>query len=297
MIHGLSFDIEEHFQVAAFDCVARRRNWGSFESRVERNTHLILDLLEARGIHATMFVLGWVAERHKGLIHRIVESGHELASHGYAHELITGQTPPVFREDIRRAKAILEDIGGKAILGYRAPTFSITRETEWALPILVEEGHQYDSSIMAFAHDRYGIPGATPIIHTISTESGTIFEVPPSTYKWAGLTIPVAGGGYFRLIPYRLLKRLLQRVESQGHPLIMYLHPWEFDPHQPRMRGSALSKFRHYLNLHKVRGRFTQLLKDFSFGPIDQLLALRSPTVHEAPLLRLEASEAGYHHV
>lgn len=285
MIHGLSFDIEEHFQVTAFDCVARRRNWGSLESRVERNTHLILDLLEARGIYATMFVLGWVAERHKSLIRRIVESGHELASHGYAHELIAGQTPLVFREDIRRAKAILEDIGGKPILGYRAPTFSITRETEWALPILVEEGHQYDSSIMAFAHDRYGIPGATPIIHTISTESGTIFEVPPSTYKWAGLTIPVAGGGYFRLIPYRLLKRLLLRVESQGHPLIMYLHPWELDPHQPRMRGSALSKFRHYLNLHKVESRLKQLLQDFSFAPIQQLLALRTPSVHQAPHL------------
>ena len=285
MMHGLSFDIEEHFQVTAFDCVARRRHWGSFESRVERNTHLILDLLERCGTHATMFVLGWVAERHKGLIRRIVESGHELASHGYAHELITGQTPPVFREDIRRAKGILEDIGGRPILGYRAPTFSITRETEWALPILVEEGYQYDSSIMVFAHDKYGISGAIPIIHTISTKAGSIVEVPPSTYKWAGLTIPIAGGGYFRLIPYRLLKQLLRRVESQGHPLIMYLHPWELDPHQPRMRGAALSKFRHYLNLHKVESRLQQLLKDFSFGPIHHLLPLRSPNVYEkAPL-------------
>ena len=290
MIHGLSFDIEEHFQVAAFDCVARRRHWENLESRVERNTHLILDLLEARGVHATMFVLGWVAERHKGLIRRIVESGHELASHGYAHELITGQTPQVFREDVHRAKAILEDIGGKPVLGYRAPTFSITRETEWALPILVEEGHQYDSSIMAFTHDRYGIPGATPIIHTISTEAGTIFEVPPSTYKWAGLTIPIAGGGYFRLIPYQLLKPLLQRVERQGHPLVMYLHPWELDPQQPRMRGSTVSQFRHYLNLEKVEYRFKQLLKDFSFGPIHQLLALKTSDVRDALLAEVDGS-------
>jgi len=297
MMHGLSFDIEEHFQVAAFDCVARRRQWGSLESRVERNTHLILDLLEARGIHATMFVLGWVAERHKGLIRRIVESGHEVASHGYAHELITRQTPPVFREDIRRAKHILEDIGGKPILGYRAPTFSITKETEWALAILVEEGYHYDSSIMAVRHDTYGIPGAIPIIHTISTEAGSIVEVPPSTYKWAGLTIPVAGGGYFRLIPYRLLKQLLRRVESQGHPLIMYLHPWELDPHQPRMRGSTLSKFRHYLNLHKVESRLQQLLKDFSFGPIHHLLPLRSPNVYEEAPLPPMNSEAASHHV
>jgi polysaccharide deacetylase family protein (PEP-CTERM system associated) len=294
MMHGLSFDIEEHFQVAAFDCVARRRHWGSLESRVERNTHLILDLLEARGIHATMFVLGWVAERHKGLIRRIVESGHELASHGYAHELITAQTPPVFREDIRRAKHILEDIGGRPILGYRAPTFSITKESEWALPILVEEGYHYDSSIMAIVHDRYGMPGAIPTIHKISTESGPIWEVPPSTYKWAGLTIPVAGGGYFRLIPYRLLKPLLRRVEAQGHPLVMYLHPWELDPHQPRMRGSTLSKFRHYLNLHKVESRLQQLLKDFSFGPIQQLVPPREEAVHNAssPLLRLVVEEA-----
>jgi polysaccharide deacetylase family protein (PEP-CTERM system associated) len=286
MMHGLSFDIEEHFQVAAFDSVARRRHWGNLESRVERNTHLILDLLEARGIHATMFVLGWVAERHKGLIRRIVESGHELASHGYAHELITGQTPSVFREDIRRAKHILEDIGGRPILGYRAPTFSITKESEWALPILVEEGYHYDSSIMAVVHDYYGIPGAIPTIHTISTDAGPIWEVPPSTYKWAGLTIPVAGGGYFRLIPYRLLKRLLRGVESQGHPLVMYLHPWELDPHQPRMRGSTLSKFRHYLNLGKVECRLKQLLKDFSFGPIHHLLPVSSPKVHETPLPR-----------
>jgi len=295
MMHGLSFDIEEHFQVAAFACVARRRHWGNFESRVERNTHLILDLLETRGMHATMFVLGWVAERHKGLIRRIVESGHELASHGYAHDLITGQTPPVFREDIRRAKGILEDIGGRPILGYRAPTFSITRETEWALPILVEEGYQYDSSIMVFAHDKYGIPGAIPIIHTISTKAGSIVEVPPSTYKWAGLTIPIAGGGYFRLIPYRLLRQLLRRVESKGHPLIMYLHPWELDPHQPRMRGAALSKFRHYLNLHKVESRLKQLLKDFSFGPIYHLLTLTSPNVHkEAPLLPMNGEAASH---
>ena len=296
-MHGLSFDIEEHFQVAAFDCVARRRNWGSLESRVERNTQLIMDLLEVRGIHSTMFVLGWVAERHPGLIRRIVESGHELASHGYAHELITGQTPQMFREDIRRAKHILEDIGGRPILGYRAPTFSITRETEWALPILVEEGYQYDSSIMAVVHDTYGIPGAIPTIHKISTNAGPIWEVPPSTWKWAGLTIPVAGGGYFRLFPYPLLKRFLRRVESQGHPLVMYLHPWELDPYQPRMRGSTLSKFRHYLNLHKVPSRLQQLLKDFSFGPIHHLLPLRGPNVHTEAPLPLKNSEAASQHV
>ena len=272
MIHAISFDIEEHFQVAAFDSVARRRHWGTQESRVERNTQVILDVLDQQGIKATMFVLGWVAERNKPLVKRIVDAGHELASHGYGHELITAQHPNSFREDIRRAKKILEDIGGKPVLGYRAPTFSITKETEWALPILVEEGYRYDSSIVPIVHDYYGIPGAQPTIHTLNTDSGSIIEVPPSTCKLAGFTLPIAGGGYFRLFPYPILKKLLRRVEAQGQPLIMYLHPWELDPGQPRMRGSMLSQFRHYLNLDKVHGRLTQLLKDFSFGPIQSLL-------------------------
>jgi polysaccharide deacetylase family protein (PEP-CTERM system associated) len=272
MMNAISFDIEEHFQVAAFDCAARRRHWNTQESRVERNTQTILDVLDQRGIKATMFVLGWVAERNKTLVRRIVDGGHELASHGYGHELITVQNPQVFREDVSRAKKILEDIGGKPVLGYRAPTFSITKETEWALPILVEEGYRYDSSIVPIVHDYYGIPGANPTIHILKTVSGPIIEVPPSTCDFAGFKIPIAGGGYFRLFPYSLLKKLLRRVEAQGQPLIMYLHPWELDPGQPRMRGSFLSKFRHYLNLDKVHGRLIQLLQDFSFGPIQALL-------------------------
>ena len=272
MIHGLSFDIEEHFQVAAFDCAARRRHWDSQESRVENNTHLILDLLEERGIKATMFVLGWVAERNKSLVRRIVEAGHELASHGYGHELITVQTPQIFREDVERAKKLLEDISGQPVFGYRAPTFSITKETMWAIPILVEEGYQYDSSIVPIVHDYYGIPGANPTIHTIRTESGFLVEVPPSTCEIGGLKIPIAGGGYFRLFPYGILQKLLKRVEAKGQPLIMYLHPWELDPDQPRMQGSFLSQFRHYLNLDKVQGRLIQLFQDFSFGPIKPLL-------------------------
>jgi polysaccharide deacetylase family protein (PEP-CTERM system associated) len=272
MMHGISFDIEEHFQVAAFDSTARRRHWATQESRVERNTQVILDVLEERGIKATMFVLGWVAERNHTLVKRIVDAGHELASHGYSHELIMGQSPQVFREDVSRAKKLLEDIGGKPVRGYRAPTFSITRETEWALPILVEEGYHYDSSIVPIIHDYYGIPGADPTIHTLKTDSGPIIEVPPSTCKLAGFTISIAGGGYFRLLPYSLLKKLLRRVEAKGQPLIMYLHPWELDPGQPRMRGPFLSQFRHYHNLDKVHGRLTQLLQDFSFGPLQELL-------------------------
>ena len=272
MIHGLSFNIEEHFQVTAFDSGARRRNWENLESRVEYNTQVILDLLEERGIKATMFVLGWVADRKKELVKRIVEAGHELASNGYAHELISAQSPQTFREDVRRTKNILEDIGGKPVLGYRAPTLSFIQGTEWALPILVEEGYHYDSSIVPIVHDFSGIPDANPWIHQLNTSSGQLWEIPPSTCQIAVFKIFVAGGGYIRLLPYSLLLRLLRRVESQGHPLILYLAPWELDTEQPRMKGSLLSQFRHYVNLDKVQTRLTQLLTDFSFGSCQSLL-------------------------
>ena len=272
LVHGLSFDIEEHFQVAAFDCAARRRHWDSQQSRVERNTHLILELLADRGVKATMFILGWVAERKPGLVKRILECGHEVGSHGYAHELITVQSPQIFREDVRRAKQILENITGQPVCGYRAPTFSITKETEWALPVLIEEGYQYDSSIVPIVHDYYGIPGANPTIHKIQTSSGFIWELPPSTYSLGVMTLPIAGGGYFRLFPYPILRKFLRKVEKKGQPLIMYLHPWELDPDQPRMNGSFFSQFRHYLNLDKVQGRLSQLLMDFSFGQMKNLI-------------------------
>lgn len=274
MTHGLSFDIEEHFQVAAFDSVVRRRHWESFESRVERNTQVLLEMLEERGVKATMFIVGWVAERHKSLVRALAAAGHEIACHSYAHELISVQTPQQFREDVRRTKQLLEDLTGQPVLGYRAPTFSITKETEWALAILVEEGYKYDSSIVPIVHDFYGIPGANPYIHVRQTPSGEIWEVPPSTCRAWGLSIPVAGGGYFRLFPYSIFHRLLKRVERSGHPLIMYFHPWEFDPDQPRMQGSALSRFRHYHNLDKTKERLSRLLDDFSFGPIASLVPM-----------------------
>ena len=269
-VHGLSFDIEEHFQVAAFDRPARRRHWDVFKSRVEQNTDVILDLLTAHDVKATMFILGWVAERHGSLIKRIARAGHEIACHGYAHELITSQAPSNFREDVKKAKRILEDLTGAPVHGYRAPTFSITRETEWALPILAEEGFLYDSSIVPILHDYYGIPGVDPFIHRINTGSGELWEVPPSTCKMGGVQIPVAGGGYFRLLPYGMLRWLLKKVEAQGQPLIMYFHPWEIDPDQPRMSGSFVSRFRHYLNLHKTEERINRLLEDFQFGPIHE---------------------------
>lgn len=281
--HCLSFDVEEHFQVAAFDSPARRRQWSALESRVERNMDVILEHLDACHVTATMFVLGWVAERCPAVVRRLLDAGHEIASHGYSHELISVQTPEQFREDVRRAKRVLEDISGKEILGYRAPTFSITEETLWALSVLVEEGYGYDSSIFPVMHDQYGIPGANRSPHIIATSAGTIWEVPLSTCQIAGMRIPVAGGGYFRLIPYWIMNRLLKRVEAAGETLVMYLHPWEFDRAQPRMSGPLLSRLRHYVNIHKTERRFARLLQDFQFGPICEVIT---------PLHRLHQSPA-----
>ncbi|MDH4328994.1 MAG: DUF3473 domain-containing protein [Nitrospira sp.] len=267
-VHALSFDVEEHFQVAAFWSDERRRNWESYESRVERNVEKILALLSLHGVQATFFVLGWVALRHPNLVKAIVRQGHEIASHGFSHEMIISQQPSEFREDIRKSKEIIEDITGRAVHGYRAPSFTITPQTQWALEVLVEEGYLYDSSIFPIRHDRYGMPGANPWCHRIETQAGPLWEVPPSTLKVGPIRVPIAGGGYFRLYPYPVLRRLLILAAADGHPLIMYLHPWELDPDQPRMAGSFVSKFRHYLNLQKTEARLHQLLTDFMFATI-----------------------------
>ncbi len=269
--HCLSFDVEEHFQVSAFESPMRRRHWDQYESRVEGNTDLLLELLGNRRVRATFFVLGWVAERCPSLVRRIASEGHEVASHGYAHELITAQTPVAFREDIRRAKGILESVLSKPVLGYRAPSFSITKDTMWATQILVEEGYSYDSSIFPVLHDRYGVPSANPEVHQLLTASGLLWEVPPSTVRCLGVRVPVAGGGYFRLYPYALLRTLLRKLEGEGSSLVMYMHPWEFDPNQPRMEGSVVSRLRHYMNLDKTQDRLRALLQDFSFAPIREV--------------------------
>jgi polysaccharide deacetylase family protein (PEP-CTERM system associated) len=268
LVHCLTFDIEEHFQVSAFESPMRRRHWENFESRVERNTEKLLELLRMRDIRATFFVLGWIAERHRRLVKRIVDEGHEVASHGYAHELVTLQTPSRFQEDIRKTKMMLEDLIGAPVLGYRAPSFTMTRETTWAFRILAEEGYVYDSSVFPVWHPTYGMPGAKTTRHVVLTDAGPIWEFPLSTAKIAGLRLPIAGGGYFRLFPYGLTRKLLKRVKAGGQGLVMYLHPWELDPDQPRMHGPLLSRFRHYVNLEKTEGRLIRLLEDFRFAPI-----------------------------
>lgn len=272
-VHCLTFDVEEHFQVNAFDSEARRRSWGSSESRVEGSTEKLLALLERHRYRATFFVLGWIAERHASLVQRIAAAGHEIASHGYGHELITRLSPDEFREDVRKAKKILEDVTGTEIHGYRAPSFTIMPATAWAPEVLAQEGHRWDSSVVPIVHDVYGWPGANPFPHRIDTPSGPLFELPPSTGNGLGTTrLPVGGGGYFRFYPYPLVRYFLRRIEAQGQPIVFYLHPWELDPEQPRMEGKRLSVYRHYLNLDRVEARLERLLDDFRFAAVGDLL-------------------------
>ncbi len=277
LLHCLTFDIEEHFQVSAFASPMRRRHWDQFESRVAANTDKILAMLAGRGLHATFFVLGWVAERCPSVIQRIVLEGHEIASHGYAHELVTAQPPDTFREDVRKAKVVLEDLCGRPVIGYRAPSFSITKDSLWALPILVQEGYRYDTSVFPIIHDTYGIPGAVASLHRIETDSGGLWELPPSTVEVGGVRLPIAGGGYFRFCPYPVFRLLLRRAERLGQPLVTYFHPWELDPEQPRMKGPWLARLRHYTNLCKTEERLIRLLADFRFGAIrDAILPIRT---------------------
>ena len=270
-MHCLSFDVEEHFQVSAFWSEARRQQWDRYESRVEDNTRKLVELLAQHGTKATFFVLGWVAERHPDLVKLLVGQGHEIASHGYGHELVTTQSPEQFRHDVRKAKDILEHLTGSPVLGYRAPSFSITDQSQWALTILVEEGYSYDSS-MYDRFQRSEIARGNNGLFQIDTVAGRIWEISPSTLNVCGFQVPVAGGGYFRLFPYATSKAFLQRLEKQGGKLVMYLHPWEIDPEQPRMDGSWTAQFRHYLNLHKMEKRLATLLVDFQFGSIVQIL-------------------------
>ncbi|MBX3324403.1 MAG: XrtA system polysaccharide deacetylase [Nitrospira sp.] len=265
--HVLSFDVEEHFQVSAFWSNARRQQWDRLESRVEQNTLRLADLLAQAQTKATFFILGWVAERHPGLVKALVKQGHEIASHGYGHELVTRQTENEFRDDIRRSKGVLEELTGEMVFGYRAPSFSITDQTPWALPILVEEGYRYDSSINArFQRSRkIRMQGC---VQEILTAAGPIFEIALPTTNLCGIQLPVPGGGYFRLLPYSASRIVLRQFEKTGTQFVMYLHPWEIDPDQPRMEGAVISKLRHYLNLKRTEQRLKYLLRDFAFAPV-----------------------------
>jgi polysaccharide deacetylase family protein (PEP-CTERM system associated) len=274
-VNALTVDVEDYFQVEAFAEVVRREDWPRWESRVERNTHLLLEMFARHRVSATFFTLGWVAERHPGLVRAIAAAGHEIACHSYEHRLIYRQTLAEFRQDTQRAKGILEDLTGAPVSGYRAPSYSITAASLWALEILIEEGFRYDSSIFPVHHDRYGIPHAERFPHTIRCASGELVEFPPSTVRWCGLNWPMAGGGYFRLWPYALFRRGLRRINRrEGQAAIFYLHPWEVDPAQPIIPGARRNIWRHRVNLRRTAPRLERLLRDFRFAPVREVLAL-----------------------
>jgi polysaccharide deacetylase family protein (PEP-CTERM system associated) len=273
--HAMTVDVEDYYHVAAFGQVIRPDEWDQWPSRVEANTDRLLQLFDDAGIHITFFILGWVADRYPELVKRIHQQGHEIASHGFSHQLIYRQTPDVFREETARSKEILEALTGEAILGYRAASYSITRKSLWALEILAELGFQWDSSIFPTRHDNYGIPGSPEEPYRLKTESGKVLtEFPLTTAKVFGQAIPAAGGGYFRQYPYVLSRWLFDRASlNQTMPRIFYLHPWEIDPEQPRVpNASWFSNFRHYTNLDKCLPRLERMLQDFKFGTISQSL-------------------------
>lgn len=271
--NALTIDVEDYFQVAALAEAVKYDDWSSMEYRVEANTDRILNLFDKAGVKATFFTLGWVAERSPGLVRRISDSGHEVASHGYSHQLIYNQTPDVFREETIRSKAILEDILGKPVTGYRAASYSITNQSRWALDILAEQGFTWDSSIFPVHHDRYGMPGTPRWPHRLITDKGhELAEFPLSTLKLPGYTLPIAGGGYFRLFPYWFSRFGLGSINRQGKPFVFYLHPWEVDPGQPRLDVKWFSRFRHYNNLDQCESRLTRLLQHFSFTTMSDVL-------------------------
>jgi polysaccharide deacetylase family protein (PEP-CTERM system associated) len=270
----MTVDVEDYFHVGAFAKQIDPATWDRFAPRVERNTHRLLDLFDEHGVQATFFVLGWVAERFPQLVRAIAERRHEVACHGYSHQLIYSQTPAVFREETVRAKQCLEDQVQQAVRGYRAASYSITNRSLWAVDILVELGFSYDSSIFPIHHDRYGIAGSPRWPYRLSAPGGgSIVEFPPATRSLLGYRLPVGGGGYFRLYPYRLSRSALAHVNrAEGKPFMFYLHPWEIDPGQPRIRAGLLSSFRHYNNLHRCEGRLRELLRDFAFAPAKDVL-------------------------
>ncbi len=273
VVNAMTVDVEDYFHVSVFDGVVTRDTWDAQPSRVTESTSRLLDLLAAHRVHATCFVLGWVAERFPRLIARIAAEGHEVASHGYWHRLVYEQTPGDFRADIRRARDVIEQACGMKVRGYRAPSFSITGRSLWALDVLVDEGYEYDASIFPIRHDRYGIPDAPRDVCRMPAGGATIIEVPGSTVRIAGTNLPIAGGGYFRLLPYGWTKRGIERRNrDDGQPAIYYLHPWEIDPGQPRLPANALGRFRHYRNLETTESRLRRLLADFTFAPLADVI-------------------------
>lgn len=271
----MTVDVEDYFHVAALAGSIDRSSWDQREYRVEASTRRLLDLFEQSNLRATFFVLGWVAKRSPGLVREIHRRGHEVASHGMSHKLVYNQTPEEFASETYESKALLEGIIGERVLGYRASTYSITRRSLWALDILKEAGFEYDSSIFPIRHDMYGIPDAPQVPTRITTPKGaSIVEFPMSTAPMYGARLPVSGGGYFRLLPYWLTRAGLRKLNGElGRPFIFYLHPWEVDPEQPRVRTNWKSRLRHYTNLDQCEARLRRLIGEFRFGRVRDVLS------------------------
>jgi polysaccharide deacetylase family protein (PEP-CTERM system associated) len=273
VLNAMTIDVEDYFQVSAFEGLAPRHRWDSFESRVEANTTRLLDLFDETSLKGTFFILGWVAERFPGLVRDIAKRGHELASHGYHHRLVYDITRDAFRDDIRRSKDIIEAAGNRPVVGYRAPSYSITPRSLWAFDILIEQGYRYDASVFPIHHDRYGIPPSPREPYVIRRTAGALIEAPGSAVRVGGWNLPVGGGGYFRLLPYGWTRWGLNRINRQERRgAIFYLHPWEVDPDQPRIPAGLLGRIRHYRNLGETEARLRRLIADFEFGPLQALL-------------------------
>ena len=287
--NAMTVDVEDYFQVAAFEKCIRREDWPRWPTRVEDNTRRVLELFARRGIHATFFVLGWVAERFPALVRDIGAAGHEIASHGFGHERLTNITRSQFREGVVRTKHLLEDISGSVVYGYRAPSYSVGPTTLWAHEELREAGYRYSSSIVPIHHDLYGMPAA-PRFAFFTGRPG-LLEIPVTTVRLWGRNWPCGGGGYFRLLPYALFKRGLRHVNRrEQRPGVFYFHPWEIDPAQPRVPGAALkSRFRHYLNLARTAPRVERLMRDFHFDRMDRVFL--APGHVSYPVATLEPAE------
>lgn len=282
IINALSVDVEDYFQVQALAEAFPRETWDRCASRVEDNTVRVLDILGEGGARATFFTLGCVARRHPGLVRRIAEAGHEIASHGLCHRRVDSQTPDQFRADIREAKAILEDCAGEAVKGYRAATFSVGPRTPWAWPILEEEGYAYSSSVYPVARDFYSFPDAPR--HPYKPDGVTALrEIPIATLRLLGRNWPCGGGGYFRLLPYGVSRHAIARLNREGLPAVFYLHPWELDPAQPRVTGLPLkSRLRHYLNLSRTAGRLARLVRASRWDRLDAVFGIAAPALSHA---------------
>jgi polysaccharide deacetylase family protein (PEP-CTERM system associated) len=276
VLNAFSVDVEDYFQVGAFEDTISRDAWDGFEPRVERNTRRLLDLCGEHGVKGTFFVLGWVAERWPELVRDIQRAGHELGTHGQDHRRVTRMTPDEFREDVRRSKRTIEDVAGVEVIGYRAPNYSIVRETLWAVDVLAEEGFRYDSSIFPIRHDRYGIPDFPRFPRPLRGENGTaLHEFPISTIRLAGMNLPFVGGGYLRHFPLPFIRWGMRRVNGmERRPAIVYIHPWELDPDQPVQPVGVFKRFRHYRNLGRTEERLAKLFSEYHFASCREVLGL-----------------------